>query len=181
MDGPTSGEFEMTTVLNDGRIRFDNHADIDAVLNANDRRLPDSYKPAHFLCASCGQTLPMHDGVGGTGYAVDAHDDFRCYECCGKADAAILRDGKEPICLYLTRKGIGHYVVTNWPGTLEVFVDSIKETRQIVFGRNVTPRVHVRFSYQGVDWYGDCIGYMELCRCYPVGYHRKQRNRCGYV
>lgn len=165
----------MTTVLNDGRIRFDNHADLDAVLNANDRRLPDSYKPAHFLCASCGQTLPMNDGVGGTGYAVDAHDDFCCYACCGKTDAEILRAGKEPICLYLTRKGVGHYVVTNWPGTLEVFVYSIKETHSIVFGKYATRRRrHVKFTFEGVDWYGDCFGDYQLCRCYPVGYRARK-------
>ncbi len=163
----------MTTILNNGSVLFEHYADLQAVLDANNRRLPDSYKPAHFLCASCGQTLPMHDGVGGTGYAVDAHDDFCCYACCGKTDADILRAGKEPIGLYLTRKGVGHYAVTNWPSTLEVFVDSIKETRKTVFGRSLTPRLHVRFSYEGVDWYGDAFGDAQLCRCYPVGYHCK--------
>ncbi len=173
MDGLAFGVFEMTTVLNNGNIRFDNYADLQAVLDANLQRLPDSYKPAHFLCAGCGQTLPIRDDDGGTGYAVDANNDFKCYQCCGADDAEILRAGKEPICLYLVRRGIGHYIVTNWLGTLEVFVDSITESRSIVFGRNVAQRLHVKFTFEGIKWYGDAFGDAQLCRCYPVGYHCK--------
>lgn len=164
----------MTTVLSCGNIRFDNYAELNFVLSSNSHRLPNSYKPAHFLCAGCGQTLPMHSDGGGTGYAVDANNDFKCYACCGRSDADTLRAGKEPICLYLVRRGIGHYIVTNWPGTLEVFVDSITESRSIVFGRNVAQRLHVKFTFEGVDWYGDCFGDRQLCRCYPVGYRARK-------
>lgn len=158
----------MTMILGNGTVLFEHYADLQAVLDANLQRLPDSYKPAHFLCAGCGQTLPMHSDGGGTGYAVDANNDFKCYACCGRSDAAILRAGKEPICLYLVRRGIGHYIVTNWPGTLEVFVDSITESRSIV-----AKRLHVKFTFEGIKWYGDCFGDGQLCRCYPVGYHCK--------
>ncbi len=164
----------MTTILNNGSVLFEHYADLQAVLDANNRRLPDSYKPAQFKCASCSAVKPLYTERSNALYAV-SDNAFKCYECCGKDDAAILRAGKEPICLYLVKRGVGYHAVTNWPGTLEVFVDSYKKTWQVVFGRNVTPRVHVTFSYEGVDWYGDVFGDAQLCRCYPVGYHRKQR------
>lgn len=164
----------MTTILNNGSVLFEHYADLQAVLDANNRRLPDSYKPAQFKCASCSAVEPLYTERGNALYAV-SDNAFKCYECCGKDDAAILRAGKEPICLFLVNRGIGDNRVINWPGTLEVFVNSTTESSSVVFGRNVSRRQHVKFAFEGIEWYGDVFGDAQLCRCYPVGYHRKQR------
>lgn len=162
----------MTMILGNGTVLFEHYADLQAVLDANLQRLPDSYKPAHFICACCGKIKRLHS-QGGTGYAIDGQTQFKCYQCCGADDAEILRAGKEPVGLYLVKRGDGRYIIANWPGTLSVSVDSMTESRSVVYGQNVAKRLHVKFTFEGIKWYGDAFGDAQLCRCYPVGYHCK--------
>ena len=101
-------------------------------------------------CAKCGREI-VADGVA-AGYGINAKSEKVCYECCGKEDAARLRDmaiGEETY-LYLSKDR-----VTNFPNTLNIPVISKRIGRHNI----AQIRTDVWFAYAGNMFHGVCYGY----------------------
>jgi hypothetical protein len=125
-----------------------------------------------FVCADCHEEK-VHvnpNGCGGTGYATVREDGIEktvCYDCMGKRDSAEMEATGRAV-LYLTVAGPGAAapnwpVVTNWPGSLKIPVQS----RRIGSHNIAGSRTDVWFTGpDGRKWWGVCYGdNTQLCHC----------------
>lgn len=85
------------------------------------------------VCADCGKTIEPPANSCGTGYGTARDGAKVCYECCGKRDAADMRQSGRAT-LYLSGKLGVDARVTNWPATLVFPVGSFKTGRHNVAG-----------------------------------------------
>ena len=102
------------------------------------------------ICDLCGEKIKVTYKVGGTGYAVDNQDRTICYECCGKQDAELLRNGEKPL-LYLSHTKADLWEVTNWPGSFRIPVHKIGTMKLFGFGGYYKVNT-VSFCFEGT-WY----------------------------
>lgn len=99
-------------------------------------------------CVDCEQEI-KESIDGGTGYAIGSDNQKVCYKCCAVRDEhQMLTTGK--ITLYLSTKG-GHYVVTNWPGTLRI--ENVSAPRRS-YHNMARYRYDVWFRFKGQSWHG---------------------------
>ena len=118
-----------------------------------------------FTCVDCHKILPVNK-EGGTGYAhrikTNEHGPAGkvCYDCCGKCDKHDL-EIKNRAILYLVKRN--KWVVTNWPGTLEFEVHSIRKGSHNI----ARTRTDVWFrDHTGCKWWGVQYGnYTQIVHC----------------
>jgi len=112
-----------------------------------------------FRCSDCGEVKPVHHGRITTGYGYDEYDNIVCFECCGKRDAATMREtGKAT--LYLTSDK-GEYFVSNWPSTLKLSA-YVRRGRHNIAGK----RYDAWFWFENTKWYGVTYGdNTQICHC----------------
>lgn len=100
-------------------------------------------------CAKCGKEI-VSNNVS-SGYGINDKGEKICYDCCGKIDAARLRDMAigEKTYLYLSKDR-----VTNFPNTLNIPI-ILKR-----IGRHNIARIRtdVWFEYAGHTFHGVCYG-----------------------
>ena len=119
-----------------------------------------------FVCSDCGEEKVHVDSMT-TGYGVDSAGNKVCFDCCGKRDrAAMIETGRA--VLYLTVAGLSAAaplwpVVTNWPGTLKIQVESRSKGRHNLAGC----RTDVWFNGpDGCKWHGVTYGdNTQICHC----------------
>ena len=95
-----------------------------------------------------------------TGYGVDNEGKKHCFDCCGKRDEKAMQEtGKA--CLYLEKEK-GHYVVTNWPGTLKIEPFRVRQGMHNIAGS----RIDVWFNHGGKTWHGVQYGeWTQIIHC----------------
>lgn len=98
-----------------------------------------------------------------TGYAIDNNGNKICFDCCGTENSRHMKYGSG-IILYLVEKS-GRYFVENWPGTLKIPVDHLKQGEHNI----ASIRNDVWFRYAGKHWHGIQYGETsQLCYCKVV-------------
>jgi hypothetical protein len=111
-----------------------------------------------FRCIDCAQVKPMQTN-GGTGYGINEHDFFVCYDCCGKQDEKFMRDNGR-ITLYLVKRD-NEYFVTNWPGTINIRAH-VRTSWHNIAGK----RYDAWFKHAGANWHGVTYGdNTQICHC----------------
>lgn len=103
-----------------------------------------------FTCHQCGEHK-THESKFTTGYRIDRDNNKICYECCGindKKELEAMMPG-EKTYLYLSEKETG-WVITNWPGTLNIRCSRPKIGKHNMAGR----RFDVWFSFAGNEYHG---------------------------
>ena len=110
-----------------------------------------------FTCSRCGKTKTNKDKHT-TGYATDNKGNKICFSCCANVDKEqMIKSGK--IVLYLNSRD---KVVSNWPGTLKIKVDTINKGKHNIAGN----RNDIYFSFNGKKWHGVQLGNnSDICRC----------------
>ena len=114
-----------------------------------------------FECSVCKETI-MSENRTSSGYAIDKDDNKVCYECCGKSDRKELLNlkPKEKLTLYFSNGQ-----VTNWPGSLKIDTDRVKESRHNMGGI----RVDFWFKLDGMSFHGYQIGHNnQLAHIYKL-------------
>lgn len=119
-----------------------------------------------FHCNDCRTDYPIRR-EDGTGYAVVGKDEAGaeirvCYECCAARDREHMRQHGTMV-LYLVQKRVicgpdkqtrgGTWEITNWPGTLRIFVSHLKKGRHNIAGS----RYDAWFKFDGHWWWGEII------------------------
>lgn len=152
---------------------FESHQQLEAALallplEPGAFRFASQFMPAGFRCADCREAKPFATPSLGTGYARNADNGLVCYECCGAADKAHMRQhGK--IALYLTHDNISRNAqypfadgkVTNWPGTLSIPCRVKRGHHNIA-----RDRFDVWFNFDGFEWHGVQFGQnTQICHC----------------
>jgi len=103
-------------------------------------------------CAICKKQIVKDPDSLGTGYAYNKGEKI-CYDCCGDLDRKALRELKhgEKYILYLnTHKKY----LSNWPGTLKIEVNHIRQGRHNIAGK----RFDTWFNFEGNKYHAVLYG-----------------------
>lgn len=105
-----------------------------------------------FTCHQCGQEK-KHESESTTGYALDKQSNKICFECCGINDAHELKALPVGRLLHFymnTRTKL----ITNWSGTFQLAVTTIKVSKAKVPNGLTINRYDTWFVYEGNKYHG---------------------------
>ena len=96
-----------------------------------------------------------------TGYGKDNAGKTMCYACCAETDKKSMRETGKAV-LYLVKRADGSHELTNWPGSLCLYVLHMKVGSHNIAGT----RYDVWFIFGGRKWHGVQYGdNTQICHC----------------
>jgi hypothetical protein len=108
------------------------------------------------------QVGPLGEHFGECGR--DENEQPVCYVCCAIWDSELMKAQHKTV-LYLSKSKTGQWLVSNWPGTLQIRVHQPRKGRHNI----ARTRYDVWFRYAGLCWHGVQYGeWTQILHCKVV-------------
>jgi len=113
-------------------------------------------------CNQCKEIIKTPKYTCGTGYGKNEKGKKICYKCIGENESNDLANAKigDKFTFYLTQNDDGTNTIMNWPGSLSININYVRQGRHNIAG----VRYDCWFTYRGNHFWGVCYGdFTEIC------------------